>query len=239
MFRRPAVFLVLGILLLYSLCPLVIPGFYISVSPGLGTQTPTLFEANYWSYFYSNVNTALLFPLYTIYAQTSFVFFEKESVITRFRNVYLYWKAKLLFLLADTFAFVLYIHIILTVRFAVSGGANELAAQAGNILLCVVLNTLGMFSFSAIFQFMQAFTGNSAVSFCFSFLFVIYGYIADCVGLRPSFIGRALSIYPEHTSDNLVNLCIVLFFLTIIVTGSICILANRDYLIPRVKKDAD
>lgn len=238
MFHRPSVFLVLVILIIYALFPFFIKNFFVYTSPALSMgEKTTLLNANYWSYFWYPAITTLIIPMYAIFSQYSRIIFEKESVISRFDNYYTYCKNRFLLLIADTAIFVIYIHLILLIRFFILGGIINSAIDIISILLCIILNILGFFTFGLIFQLVDNITGNAVIGFFLSYAFVLYDFFSDRMGWQPSYIGRSLSIWPNNISANIMNICIMLLILLIIITIAISVMLHKDNLIPMEKKD--
>lgn len=239
MFHSPLILAIFFILLILSLLVLFPRSGMAAFLLGTNKSQATRFDRFYISFFNLNCASVLLFPLYALYCQYNRIFFQKESVIVRFDDHYLYWKRKIIFLAIDTVIFVLFIHLLIILRFLIF---NESKALLDSILcysLIIPLNIMGFLTFGLTFQFTFAFTGNTAVSFLFSYIFIIYDVAAYNSGWPVTIYPvRTIGIVPENYSANIINLFIMLIALTVLIAVCVSVLAKKDCLIPKEKKDA-
>jgi hypothetical protein len=241
LFRSPAVVFSAVILFVYAFLPLFAPEFYQNLSSG---ETLVVF-LNFKSYFKQSPAVLVVCPAYAAFIQANRVFFEKESVLIRYANNFIYWKARLFRLLCDTVVFVSYIYCIMGGRLFLSGKGNELSLVWQNLPLAAVLAVLGLYLFGVIFQFLSAFTGRSALAFLLAYPTVLYesfkniarpplpdGYFVRAV-CSPSILNGM-----QYTQHNLMTICEMIFVLTVLIACVLPILVRREHLIPKEKKDA-
>lgn len=238
LFRNPAVIAVFAVLAAYSAIPYFYRDFlrFTCLPVDCGVKIP-LFDANYWTFFSDSSATFMTIPLFAAYLLSNQAFFQKESVIVRFPSKYAYWINRIAFLLADAAIFTAFLYVLLTARMAFFS-VRGLSENMVGLLLCFPLNITGFFAFGLIYQFVFTLTHRSPAAFFSAYAFVVYDYFADHLGWPGTYVVAAFSVWPDRHLTLLLNLCGMVFALTLLILLTVGLFVKRDCLIPRENKDA-
>lgn len=240
MFRSPSVVAALATLFVYVSLPFISGNAlkFIGFTAITVAEKISLFQMNYSSFFFNYPAICIIIPMYALYVQYNRAHFQKESVIVRFDDRYLYWKRRIFCLLIDTVIFVLFIHLLLVLRLFLFSDSLEILKYALSYLLVIPLNIVGLLLFGLIFQFVHAITGKSAASFFSAYALAIYDFAAHQIDSPSIFVDRAFSFHIDYYNTNLMNMLIMLIALSVLILVFVFILVKRDYLIPKENKDA-
>lgn len=231
--------IVLPILVIYLLFSILNTNVLrLSLPLSASTENIPLFNNIYWSFFSVSIITFFIIPLYSVFINYNVSFFKKESVIVRFNTILDYLKQKIIYIFMDTTIFVLFIYILIFSRLIIFRSSEVISQSVINIIICIALNITGFMLFNIVFQIFFSLTGSTIKSFLFSYLFVVYDFLASRLNWPNLFVNRSLDIWPNEISVNLLNLFTMIFILIITITLYIITFLNRDLIIPKENKDA-
>lgn len=209
----------------------------LSLPLSASAENIPLFNNIYWSFLSISIITFFMIPLYSVFINYNVSFFKKESVIVRFNTILGYLKQKIIYMFIDTTLFVLLIYILIFLRLIFFRSSEVISQNLINIIICIALNIIGFMMFNIVYQIFFSLTGSNIKSFLFSYLFVIYDFLASRLNWPNLFVNRSLDIWPNEISVNLLNLFTMIFLLIIAIILYVLTFLNRDLIIPKENKD--
>ncbi len=224
---------VLILLLLYSLFAYFNPN--ILVLPFWG-RNPQFYLANYAGFFFWFAALFFILPLFAVYLQPNFHYFQNISIVYRFKNTDAYWMRRVVASFIESALYVSFLYVLLLIRAAFFHQFFHYIQDWSFFLKSYFLQIAAFTLFTVMYIFWSSLFRRLILGFAVTYLLFAYDYIAANVGLPPIYLLCSISFRPEDLSFYWPVLLMTLSYLTIFIIFGFLILKKQDHLQKAVSK---
>ncbi|MVB10282.1 hypothetical protein CAFE_09640 [Caprobacter fermentans] len=182
------------LLLLYSVIAYFNPNILALTAWG---ENPRFYLANYAGFFFWFATLFIVLPLYSVYLQPNFNYFQNINVFYRYGRLKKYWHTRLRITLLESVLFVSYLYLLILLR---AGYFHQISRYIDNInffLKSYLLQILAFCLFALLYTFFTDIFNKSILGFACAYFIFVYDYIAVNTGLPKINMLCAISFRPE------------------------------------------
>lgn len=225
--KSKTVIFIIVALLAFSLLPLISTDIIYSVAPYDKTSK---LQLNYCYYFSPYTVTFLLSPLYLIWLEFQFRYFDKTYLILRISDIRRYFLTRIFLIAVESLSFTVLIYVFILFReicFDNQFAVSEFPGLAGNFLI----QLSGFFTLALVFYFVSTVLDTTLIGGISTYLFVIADFAFLQSGVDFSIIVFRTLCRPFSGYKNYLSSILFILMLDIVICANYYnILKHKQFL---------
>lgn len=214
------------LLLLYSALAYFNPNILALTAWG---ENPKFYLANYAGFFFWFATLFLVLPLYSVYLQPNFKYFQNANVIYRFKSINRYWFIRIGIAFIESSIFIFFLYLLMLMRAAYFHQFFQYIQNGIFFIKSFCLQILAFTLFSVVYTFWSDIFNKPILGFVSAYLLFAYDYIASNLDFPQIYILCAISLRPEDLAIYWPLFIVIVTLIILFFVLGMALLKQKDY----------